>query len=155
MAEGHDRVLTLVGVFKLFKAALLTALGLIGVFEQQAPLAHKAARLLGWMGALPARHTIVHALQQVASLQHRTARHLGVLSLCYAAIFLIEGVGLLRHKRWAEWLTVIVTASFIPLELYELRAHAGPGKLLALALNVAILAYLIARRVRHRGGATR
>ena len=59
----------------------------------------------------------------------------------------VEGLGLLAGKRWAEWLTVAVTASFIPFELYELLHQPGPGRALTLALNVAVVAYLAYRRV--------
>ncbi len=44
-------------------------------------------------------------------------------------------------------LTVVVTASFIPLEVYELLRRPGPGKAFAVALNVAIVAYLARRRM--------
>jgi uncharacterized membrane protein (DUF2068 family) len=47
-----------------------------------------------------------------------------------------------RRRRWAEWLTVIVTGSFVPLEVYELAHRAGWGKVVALALNLAIVGYL-------------
>ena len=46
-------------------------------------------------------------------------------------------------KRWAEYLTIVSTASLLPLEAYELAKHAGIGKGLALAINLAVVAYLI------------
>ena len=45
-------------------------------------------------------------------------------------------------KRWAEYLTIISTASLLPLEVYELAKHAGIGKVLALVINLAVVAYL-------------
>src|SRR5262249_47735664 len=50
--------------------------------------------------------------------------------------------GLLLKKRWAEWLTVLVTASFVPFEVYEIAQRGGAAKIAALVLNVAIVAYL-------------
>jgi uncharacterized membrane protein (DUF2068 family) len=47
---------------------------------------------------------------------------------------------------WAEWLTVGVTASLIPFEIYELVSHATLGKVLALIANVAIVIYLLRHR---------
>jgi uncharacterized membrane protein (DUF2068 family) len=70
----------------------------------------------------------------------------------------VEGVGLLKKRRWAEWLTVGVTASFIPLEIYEIVRRLSPGKIAALVLNLGILIYLLwvrvdaARTVSHRLG---
>jgi uncharacterized membrane protein (DUF2068 family) len=53
-----------------------------------------------------------------------------------------EGVGLWLLKRWAEWFTVILTASLLPLEAYELHQHPTIAKILILMLNLAIVAYL-------------
>ena len=41
---------------------------------------------------------------------------------------------------------MIVTASFIPFEIYELARRPGVGKVVAIAINVAIVAYLAWRR---------
>ncbi|KRE88676.1 hypothetical protein ASG87_08845 [Frateuria sp. Soil773] len=67
----------------------------------------------------------------------------GVVTLGYAALFGIEGIGLLMGKYWAEWFTVIATASLIPVELYETLHRFGWLKLAVLAGNVAIVAYLV------------
>ena len=40
--------------------------------------------------------------------------------LAYAAVEGIEAFGLWYQRRWAEYLTFIVTASLLPLEIYEL-----------------------------------
>jgi uncharacterized membrane protein (DUF2068 family) len=46
------------------------------------------------------------------------------------------------QKRWAEWLTVIVTASLIPLEVWELIFRPNVGKAAVLVANTAIVIYL-------------
>ena len=38
----------------------------------------------------------------------------------YAAIQVAEGVGLWSLKRWGEYLAVVATSIFLPLEVYEL-----------------------------------
>jgi uncharacterized membrane protein (DUF2068 family) len=63
---------------------------------------------------------------------------------------LTEGIGLLLRRRWAEYFTVIVTGSFIPLELYELSRHISMTRLIVVAINVAVVWYLIV--VLRRGG---
>ena len=80
---------------------------------------------------------------------------IGALVLVYAGVRFAEAYGLWLERRWAEWLTVIVTSSFIPFEIYELARRPGPGKVVALALNGAIAAYLAARRVRAHADAPR
>jgi uncharacterized membrane protein (DUF2068 family) len=68
---------------------------------------------------------------------------LGLVALGYAMLFATEGIGLWLQKRWAEWLTVIATASLIPIELYETVHAFGWLKLVVLLANVAIVLYLM------------
>ena len=65
-------------------------------------------------------------------------------------MFLVEGVGLLLRKRWGEYLTIVVTASFIPFEIYEMAHKPTALKAGGIALNVVIVVYLVVRRWRER-----
>lgn len=99
-----------------------------------------------WLENLPLtgsdelRWKLVDALQ---TFGHVHFGAIGFVALGYALLFGIEGVGLLMGKYWAEWFTVIATASLIPLELYETVQHIGWIKLLALLGNVVIVIYLV------------
>jgi uncharacterized membrane protein (DUF2068 family) len=107
-----------------------------------------ARRLIGWIGRMPlhpAQSWVDHALASLLSVSPHTLREIGAGTFFYAAVFLTEGVGLLLGRRWAEWVTVFATASFLPLEGYELTERVSPGRLLLVAANVAIVVYLIAR----------
>jgi uncharacterized membrane protein (DUF2068 family) len=68
----------------------------------------------------------------------------------YAAVFTVEGVGLLMRKRWAEYLTVISTGGLLPLEIYEMTRRATATRAVVMAVNVAIVVYLI-WQIRRRG----
>jgi uncharacterized membrane protein (DUF2068 family) len=46
-------------------------------------------------------------------------------------------------QRWAEYLTLIVTASFLPLEIYELSVHVSVLKIVAFVVNIAVVVYLL------------
>ena len=65
------------------------------------------------------------------------------MSLGYALLEAVEAFFLWQGKRWAEYLTVVATSAFLPLEIYELVNKASALKVAALAVNLAILAYLI------------
>jgi uncharacterized membrane protein (DUF2068 family) len=140
-----------IGVLKLAKAALLAALGVGGVGVGKDGLARLAERTVAIVGGYSGRHLVGRLLDRVWALDPSSARRLAALSLCYAGVFAVEGVGLVMGRHWAEWLTVIVTASFIPIEIYELVTKPGAGKVAALIVNVAIVAYLAWRRLRERG----
>jgi uncharacterized membrane protein (DUF2068 family) len=60
-------------------------------------------------------------------------------------LLLIEGTGLYLQKRWGEYFTILITASFLPFELYEFIHAFTFIKLGVLWVNAAILVYLIVR----------
>ncbi len=54
------------------------------------------------------------------------------------------------RKHWAEYLTLISTGLFIPLEVYELAHRFTPIRLVVLLLNFATVWYLAVRIRRRR-----
>ena len=148
MNKPSGAVLRLIAVFKLLKAATLIAAG-IGALR----LVHNNEALEHWirvLGIRPGGHLLDAALGKLASVPPRRLRELGVGSFIYAGLFLTEGIGLWLNKRWAEWFTTIITASLVPLEMYELFRHPTIGKVAVLAINVAVVVYLILRIRRER-----
>jgi uncharacterized membrane protein (DUF2068 family) len=97
-----------------------------------------------------ARALVAHAFAKLLALDGLHRHVIGLACVTYAGVFTVEGIGLVLRKHWAEWFTVIVTGSFVPLELYELGHRPGWGKVVALVLNVAIAAYLVVRIRRRR-----
>jgi uncharacterized membrane protein (DUF2068 family) len=94
-------------------------------------------------------------LNKLFSLKSSTLELVGVGVLAYAALEGLEAIGLWWQKRWAEYLTLIATALFIPLEVYEIVHKGSPLKVIALIVNIAVVAYLlVAKRLFGiRGGA--
>lgn len=142
-----------IAVFRLVKAALLIAVGL-GTLRLLRPGA--AAALRSWLDALPfaSEHEVVHRMaHQVTHLPRKRIDELAVASFAYAALFIAEGTGLLLGKVWAEYLTLVATASFIPFEIHEVVKKFSGVRAGVLVINVAILIYLVVRRWNaHRKG---
>jgi uncharacterized membrane protein (DUF2068 family) len=143
MKSSEDRLIRLIAICKLFKAALLIAFG-VGAFR----LIHKDLGnvLEHWIRALrfdPGQHFLDMALAKASHVSPEQIRKVGVGSFIYAALFLTEGTGLWMRKRWAERLTIIITSSLVPIEIYEIYRHPSWVKVVVLALNVAIVVYLI------------
>jgi len=141
--RSHGRGLRLIAAFKLLKGLALLALG-IGALK----LLHKdvAAVVEHWVNIFqvdPHSHYIQLLLAKLSIVDDRRLKELSVGTFIYSAIFLAEGVGLALGKRWAEYLTIVTTASLLPLEVYELVKHVGIGKCVALVINLAVVAYLI------------
>jgi len=138
-------MLRLIAAFKIVKGLVLLAAG-SGILR----LLHRdgAADLFAWADLLhidPDDRHLGRLLEKVSALDERTLTRISVGMLVYAMVLLIEGIGLMLAKRWAEYVTVIVTASFIPLEIYELARHVTATRMLVLGINVAIVVYLARR----------
>jgi uncharacterized membrane protein (DUF2068 family) len=147
--KSDDRLIRLIALFKFLKAALLIALG-VGAFR----LLHKdiAALAEHWIEALrldPGDRFLDAALAKASNLNPEQIRKIGLGSFLYAGLFLAEGTGLWLRKRWGEWLTIIITSSLVPVEIYEIHRHVSLTKLVVLAINLAIVVYLILRIRNH------
>ncbi len=88
-------------------------------------------------------HGILHDLERLVTLDVTTLRLIGYAAVAYAALEGAEAVGLWFQYRWAEYLTLVATALFVPLEIYELSQSVSTLKVLALVVNLAILFYLL------------
>jgi len=149
----HGRGLRVIAAFKLLKACALIALG-VGALK----LLHKdvAAIAEHWINVFqvdPRNHFIDLLLTKLANVDDRRLKELSIGTFIYAGIFLVEGVGLALQKRWAEYFTIITTSSLLPIEIYELARRVSIGRILALLVNLAVVAYLIfeLRRFPKRG----
>ncbi len=136
-------VLRTIALYKLVKVLLLLAIAYGEVRLHESSL---LAKLVVWASERPsgAEHDmVIRALQWFSGLSTKTIYTLRIVSLSYAAIFAVEGVGLWMQKRWAEWLTTVITASLIPLEAWELFQRPNIGKAVVLVANIVIVAYLV------------
>lgn len=73
----------------------------------------------------------------------------GVISLSYAGLLLIEGVGLWFEVSWAAYLTVISTSLLLPFEFYEVLQRVSALRIGVLLLNLVIVAYLVSQLKQH------
>ncbi len=71
---------------------------------------------------------------------------IAIAAFAYGALEALEGVGLLLRRRWAEYLVLVATLAFVPLEVAELASRFTVLKLLTFAVNVAIVVYLVVRK---------
>src|ERR1700736_2969352 len=146
-------MLRTIALYKLLKVVLLL---LAAYGEHRLHDASLSAKLLTWAEARPSglEHDVVtRVLQWFSGLSESKMHALRFVTLTYAVVFAIEGIGLWMQKRWAEWLTTIITASLIPLEVWEFVSRPSLGKAAVVVGNAAIVAYLI-WHVRAKGRGT-
>src|ERR1700687_5399151 len=121
MAERDSPTFTLrlIALLRLGKALVLAA-GSVGVLQLLDPgVAH---RVEAWLAALPfvVRHPELHrAAHRLTDASPRRLEIVAAAGAAYAVLFAVEGVGLWLREVWAEYLTMVATASFVPVEVYE------------------------------------
>jgi uncharacterized membrane protein (DUF2068 family) len=150
MKSSEGRLLRLIALFKFFKACILivTGIGILKLMHNDA-----ATTLDHWfaiMGLAPGNRFVDHALRDAANIPPNRIKDIGLGSFVYAALFLTEGIGLWMLKHWAEWFTFVITASLVPLEVWEIHRHTTIAKILVLIINIAVVAYLL-YRIRKEG----
>jgi uncharacterized membrane protein (DUF2068 family) len=145
-------VLRILAVERLIRALIIGALAyavvrfessqtsLRHLFEKALPRAKPLADLFNY--DLDKSPTIHHLRNLLNSKPHTLHLVLAFL-ITYAVIELVEAVGLWSLKRWGEYVAVIGTSLFLPLEIYEMTSHITYLKIAALVINVALVVYLV------------
>jgi uncharacterized membrane protein (DUF2068 family) len=142
MRGSQATTLVTIGVFKLSKGILLAALGLGLLHWAPHDIAATLTRLAIAVHVDPDGRHLGQALHAIAALDARRVTVIRAGLLVYAALFFTEGIGLVLQKHWGKWWGLIVTGSFIPLELYESARRPGALRIGVLLINLAIVWYL-------------
>jgi uncharacterized membrane protein (DUF2068 family) len=147
---ASSRGLRIIAAFKLFKGLVLFAVGIGAAKLLHKDLAFEVERWADIFRVDPNNHYFRRLLEKFLTLDDRKLRELSVGTFFYSALQLTEGTGLLLRKPWAEYFTIIVTSSFLPLEVYELTKRISGPRIIVLLLNVAVVAYLVVELFRNR-----
>jgi len=142
-AGSRDRGLLLIGLFKLAKAIFFFGVGVGAIHLLHKDLEDEVMRLALKFKFDPESRFVSLLLDKVDLIDAHRLRQISVATFGYSALALTEGVGLLLEKVWAEYLTLILTISFLPWELYELVRRPDWFRLSLLLINLAVLWYLV------------
>ena len=85
----------------------------------------------------------IRSIEKLLNARHSTLNLIAAGLLFYGALQLFEGIGLWSLKRWGEYVAVVGTTVFIPFEVYELVEKVTVLRVVALAVNVAAVLYLL------------
>jgi uncharacterized membrane protein (DUF2068 family) len=146
-AHPHRRGLWLVGIFKLCKVIFFTAVGVGALNLVHKDLGDLAAKFVSWAhdwAHLDSEGNFASFLMERSELiTHHQLRQGALFAFLYAGLCLVEAVGLLMEKRWAEYFTVTLTALALPWEGFELIHRFAWYKIALTLVNVAVLLYLL------------
>ena len=150
-AIRHEgRYLRWIAWLNLGKGALLCllALGILGFLHKDIEGIVENWLTLSGMN-MENRH-VVALLARLDQVTDRQLAEFSGITFAVAGVFFTEGMGLLLRQEWAKYLTIAVTASFIPLEIVESVKHFGWPKLALITVNIAVVAFLVVSLLREK-----
>jgi uncharacterized membrane protein (DUF2068 family) len=141
--QHHNKWLMLIAAYKFLLALLFIAIGVgalrllhkdIGdVFEQVREALHFS----------PESRLVNFLLDKASLLKDPMLRRIGAAAFCYAGLSMAEGIGLYLEKPWGEYLTLGITASFLPWEVFELIHRLTWVRVGLLVVNILVFIYLL------------
>lgn len=87
--------------------------------------------------------TTIQSIQKVLHAKQTTLGLIFAGVLVYGLLQILEGIGLWSLQRWGEYVAVVGTTLFIPLEVYEISEKPSWLKIVVLIVNIAAVVYLL------------
>lgn len=143
VSKKHDAGLLAIGLFKLVEAVFFFLVGIGVIHFIHRDLGDAALRLAYRLRVDPDGRLVLWVVDHLDAITAHRLKQIGVATFFYAGLRLTEGVGLVLEKTWAEYMTLGVTASFLPWELYEIARRPDWIRIGLLVTNVLVLAYLV------------
>jgi len=139
----HNKWLVLIAAYKGVQALLIAAIG-VGALR----LVHKdvddvVTQIVRALRFNPESRFIDFILDKALLLNDPLLRRIGAVAFSYAGLSLAEGIGLYLEKAWGELLTLAITASFLPWEVFEVFHRLTWIRIVLLIANTLVFLYLL------------
>ncbi|MFP5227217.1 MAG: DUF2127 domain-containing protein [Acidobacteriota bacterium] len=139
----RDRGLIAIGAFKLLQGALFVLLGIGAIRLLHKDLMQVAEHFILAMRFDPEGRFVNLFMDKVAMIDPHRLKQISAAIFGIATLDLVEGTGLVLEQVWAEYVTLVLTASFLPWEFFEVMRRATWMRLGLLVINLAVVFYLV------------
>ncbi len=139
----HNKWIVLIASYKTLQAILFALIGLGARHMLHKDVGDELAALADHLRFNPESRLVNVILDRASLLNDPILRRIGILAFAYSAVSYVEGIGLYFEKVWAEYLTLIITASFLPLEIIEIFKRQTWFRFSLLAVNLLVFVYLL------------
>jgi uncharacterized membrane protein (DUF2068 family) len=146
----RDHLLRWIAAERMFRAVVLLIVGVVLVTHSHANWSADITKLAHSLGLDPTRNGIHRIIDKVKGISPHRYVFFGIVALAYGALEGTEAYGLWRRRPWGEYLTVVATSVLLIPETWELTKSVTALKIGGLLVNIAVVAYLVARL--RRGG---
>jgi uncharacterized membrane protein (DUF2068 family) len=141
--QRHDKGLVLIAAYKFLQALLFAAVGIGAVRLLNKDAGDELARLADHLHFNSEWRLVKFILDKASLLNDPLLRRIELAAFFYAAIGILEGIGLYLEKTWGEYLTLAITASFLPWEIFEILRRVTWFRSGLLVANLLIFFYLL------------
>ncbi|HEX4007568.1 MAG TPA: DUF2127 domain-containing protein [Acidobacteriaceae bacterium] len=140
----HDRWIIAIGAFKLGQALLFLLLGFGAVRLLHKDLVEVVEHFIYQLRFVnPEGRLVGLILVKVGMIDPHRMKQISAAIFAIATLDFIEGMGLVLEKAWAEYVTLILTASFLPWEFFLMVRHLTWMRAGLTAINLAVVIYLL------------
>ncbi len=139
----HNRWLVLIAVFKLGQALLFIAIGVGARRLLHKDVGDELSRLVDHLRFNPESRFINFILDRASIIDDNLLRRISLAVFAYAGLGLAEGIGLYLEMVWAEYMTLAITASFLPWEIFEVFRRLTLIRVSLLTVNALVFFYLL------------
>jgi uncharacterized membrane protein (DUF2068 family) len=141
--QKHNRWLLVIAGYKFLLSLMFAAVG-IGALR----LLHQDIDdVIGRIGDLlrfnPESRFVNFLYDKSTLINDPLLKRIGALAFSYAGVSLAEGIGLYLEKAWGEYLTIAITASFLPWEIFEVFHRVTWVRVGLLVVNAFVFIYLL------------
>ena len=141
-AHRHNKGLVLIAVYKLLQALFFVAIGVGALRLVHKDIGDVLVQVARTLRFSTESRFVDFVLERASLINDPILRRIGFGAFGYAAVGLLEGIGLYLEKAWGEYLTLIITASFLPLEIHEIIRRLTWSRVGLLVANIIVLIYL-------------
>jgi uncharacterized membrane protein (DUF2068 family) len=139
----HNKWLVLIASYKSLQALLFALIGLGARHLLHKDVGDELSAIADHFRFNPESHLVNFVLDRASLLNDPILRRIGLVAFSYSAISLAEAIGLYLEKAWGEYLTLIITASFLPWEIFEILRRQTPIRFGLLIANWLVFVYLL------------
>ena len=139
----RDSGLFFIGLFKLAKAVFFLGVSLGALHFIHHSLPSTVERIIRELHFDPENRLVDLVMDKVGQITHHKLRLISMGTLLYSLLCTTEAYGLLRRRVWAEFVTLWLSVSFVPWELYEVTRRPTTWHFGILLVNLLIVAYLL------------
>ena len=140
--QQHDKGLVIIAGYKFLLGLMFIGIGIGALHLLHKDIEDVLTQLAIAIRFNPESRIVNFLVDKASFLDDHMLRRIGALAFIYSGVCVAEGIGLFLEKAWGEYLTLAITASFLPWEIFEIIHRITWVRVSLLVVNLAVFIYL-------------